>query len=326
MRRAVPFLAAAMLVAAATAHAGEANPLQLFRKVPVPPKSITAAVSSVRITADSQPTAHTPAYDALLDELKAQVEVGGTAAGQQQVNQAGLGVDVERMRTDPAYAQQMQAKMAGMSMSDKMAMAQRWMAAQNGSGQSMAQMQAHGRVLEYMGQAEQANVRTLGEINQMFRQVLDEETARHDAVDREINAAVEKCPDDQTGLAKVWSCANPLEKRALREHRAAELKSLAEEGAVYRKAWRLAKARVDAISPMLTVARRGGSLSDVATISNEISKYTELLAEYGRAVTERAAFWGEPGLTADFINVVTLRCSVKAGADQEVTWLHNKYW
>jgi hypothetical protein len=315
------FLAAVMIVAASSfANARETDQGHLFAQVPTPPKTCAAAVSQVTIAGASHLSAATPAYDAVIRAVQEQAKTSDTAGGQQQADRMGLGIDVQRMQNDPAYAAKMQEKMANMSVGQKLATAQKWMAAENGQGRSMSAQMAHGRVMTYIGQKEPVNNRALAGISELFRKTIKASQSRHDAVDRKIEAALEKCPTDNTGLEKVWSCARPLEDRAVREHRAAEKASLAEEDAAYRKAWKTAKARIDDMLPVLAMAKQGGDAEDVATISSDIGRFTWTLAVFGRSVTLRAAFWGEPGLSVALINETEPRFSVKMGHNREVDW------
>ena len=317
------FLAAAMIITAASfASARGTNPGHLFAQVPAPPKTLAAAVSRVTISGSSHPAAAAPAYDAVIRETEEHEKTLGRAGGQQQIDKAGLGIDLQRMQNDPSYAAKMQEKMASMSMGQKMAMAQRWMAAQNGQGKTMSARMAHGRVLTYIGEKGPMNEKALADINVLFRKTMKASDARHNAIDRKIEGALEKCPTDRTGLEKTWSCAHPLEDRAVREHRAAERASLSEAGTAYDQAWKTAKARIDDMLPVLAMAKRGGDAEDVAMISAEIGKFTLTLASFGRSVTLRAAFWGEPGLTVALMNETEPRFSVKRGHSREVDWPH----
>lgn len=318
-------LAAAMTIAAASfASARMTDPGHLFEHVPAPPKTLAAAVSRVTIAGSPRLTAQTPTYDAVLREVLAQEKTLGTAGGQQQVDQMGLGINLQRMQNDPAYAAKMQEKMAAMSTSQKMAMAQRmtrrWMASQNGEGRTMSAQMAHGQVVTYIGKNEPKDERALVVIDALFRKTIKAVEARHGAVDKKIETALDKCPMDRTGQERVWSCAGPLKDRAVRENRVAERVSLAEENRAYHKARETAKSRVDNLLPVLAMAKQGGDAEDVAIISGEIGKFTRVLASFGRSVTLRAAFWGEPGLSAEFVNATSLQFSVRTLDKRPVDW------
>lgn len=315
------FLVVAMIIIAASlANARGTDPGRLFAEVPAPPKTLAAAVSQVTITGSSNPRAAAPVYDAVLREVLQQEKTLGTAGEQQQMDRMGLGIDFQRMQNDPAYAAKMQKKMASMSVSQRMAMAQRMMAAENGEGKTASALMAHGRVVQFLGEKEPVNERALAGMNELFRKTIKAADARHDAVNRKIEASLSKCPTDNTGMEKVWSCADPIERRDMREHRAAEMTSLAEENAAYSKAWKTAKARIDDMMPVLAMAKQGGDAGDLAVINGEIGKFIQTLASFGRSVTLRAAFWGEPGLRAELVNETELRFDVQMGNGRVVAW------
>lgn len=315
------FLAAVMIITAASfANARGTDPGHLFEHVPAPPKTLAAAVSRVTISGSHDLTARTPAYDTILREVLAQEKTLGTAGGQQQVDQMGLGINLQRMQNDPAYAAKMREKMAAMSTSQKMEMARRMMAAQSGESGTMSAQMTHARVITYVGKNKPLNDRALTAMDALFRKAMSAAKARHNAVTRKIETALDKCPMDRTGQERVWSCAGPLRDKAVREHRAVARVSLAEENRAYHKAWETAKSRVDSLLPVLAMAKQGGDAEDVAVISAEISQFTRTLASFGRSVTLQAAFWGEPGLSADFINATSLLFSIRTHNRRLVSW------
>lgn len=313
-------LTAALLLVAVCAQAGELQPGRLFARVPPPPPTLAAAVSRVAVSGGSEPKATAPAYERFFAQLHAATVAGGNAAGQQQMARMGLDIDFQRLQSDPAYAARMQQRMAGMSVAEKMAMAQRMMAAQSGAGRGMPQQLAHAKVITFLSKNKQANHRALMQIDTMFRRAVQAARARQEVVARRIKAALERCPSDQTGEELVASCADPLRKKALREHRRSAKQSLAEELAVFARAQKLARARVEATLPMLAQARQAGDATDVAIINGEIGRFTRTLADYGRAVTLGAAFWGNPHLESRFVFATQLQFAVWTKKDLQVDW------
>jgi hypothetical protein len=315
------FLATALLIAvAAFTHAGEIDPGRLFASVPTPPQTIVAAVSQVRITRTDRVTAEAPAYDALTRKVEETEHVTGNKSAQQQINQTGLNIDFQRMQTDPAYAAKVQAQMEGMSDARKMEAVRRWQEYQNYGNRPTAGLMAHAKVTQSFAEQKTKNDDALRDIMGMYRTAMQAEAERHDAVDKAIEAALEKCPTDSTGMEKVWSCAGPLKNEALRKHREAETSSLADEKAAYAKARTTAQARVDGLLPLMNDAKKGGQASDVAMVSGQIGEFTRVLAKFGRTIALRAAFWGEPGLTSEFIDATHLRFTVQTHDKQVVEW------
>jgi hypothetical protein len=315
------FFFATMLIAASTfSLAGDRDPGRLFASLPTPPATISAAVSQIRITNARRPAATAPAYDAVIREVGEAEKAVGTASAQQQINQTGLDIDFQRMQTDPAYAAKVQERMAGMSDAEKMAAVQHWQAAQSFRGRPASDLTAHARVVQSYSEQKAKNDNALREIVGIYRTAMREDAARHEAVDQEIEAALEKCPTDNTGMEKAWPCAGPLKHEALRRHREAERRSLGEENAAYAKARAMARTRVDELLPLMTAAKQGGQASDTAMVSGQIGEFTRTLASFGRAIALKAAFWGEPRLSSQFINSTQLRFFVQTRSGREVEW------
>lgn len=296
------------MVTSAPAAAGDA--VQLFRQLPAPPASLAAAVAKVSVESSPRAMLRAPANDAISKTLETRIKAGGTAAAQQQVDQMGLGIDMQRMQSDPAYAEQMRQKMSAMSPAEAMALSQRWMNAQK----TAAMKPAHPQVQSYLGENLPKDEKVRAEIRRIMERALNDANTRQEAVDAEINSAFVKCPADATGGPEL-ACAGPLAPKALHEHRAVVTRALAQENAAYRKAWALGKARVDAAAPMLAVARRGGDASDLNELSGDIDQFTGMLNNYGRAIVLRAAFWAKAQCRAD---PVAVNCFVKTATNEEI--------
>ncbi len=290
-----------LLSSAALSARAAADPAALFRKIPAPPKTLASAGARVRLKAAPEPRFVAPAYDAAMKAVTEQAKAKGLASGQAQADEMGAGIDVARMQSDPAYAQRVQAKMASMTMAQKMAMAQRFQEAQSGAGRPLQARIAEGELRQSIAELSRGNRETLARIGTMIRKAEADEDAAHRAVDARIDAALVKCPDDPNATViemRLPACADPLIRRARAEHTAAAAKALAAAGAVYRRAWALAKARVDAEAPLQAKAKSAGDANDAAQVAGAVDEFSHVLIAFARRATLRAAFWGQPGLFA----------------------------
>lgn len=288
-----------------------------FDKLPALPATLAQAAGAVKITTGDNPALTAPSYDAAAAKLKKGLEDSSEASAQKQMDQGGMGVDVKRMQSDPAYAAAFQAKMRDMSPAERMAMSQRMGAAQRADAmnQVMAQRGAGGSPMAAMGASAPEERKVQAAVHAALDSALKASNARHAAVDREIDAAAKACPGDKTGWP-LAACTAEAGKKGIAKHRAAETQALAEENAAYAKARALAKPRVDALAALLAKAKAAGG-SGQASISAGIDLYTQMLLDFARASALRAGFWGGPVVTKYTGQETYL---LKAGADRDVRW------
>jgi hypothetical protein len=314
--------AVVLLAAAAASASAAADPASLFRRVPAPPRTPAAAVRAVKVKGGDEPRLVAGSYDAALAAVDAQVKSAGLAQGQAEADQMGAGIDVARMQSDPAYAQKVQARMASMSLAEKMAMARRMQAAQMGAGRPLQARAAHGRLVSDLAGFERADQPVRAEVGGLLRKAGDAEDAAHEAVDRRADAALAKCPSDKFGF--VLSCTEPLTRRFLAEHRAAEGKALAAENAAYARALKMSGPQVAAAERLAARAKSAGDSQAEAQASAAIAAFSRALGEFSRRAALRAAFWDEPGVFGA-VQISTVRyfvSTVKGGTDtsRAVAW------
>ncbi|HEX4046523.1 MAG TPA: hypothetical protein VH309_01740 [Elusimicrobiota bacterium] len=288
-------LAAAVLLAMPlSALAADADPVAIFDQAPAPPASLAAAKAAVRVRkGGSNPELRAPAYDAVLEAVDRNAKNAGMRSTQQQMDEGGVGVDVQRLQSDPEYARRFQAKMAAMSTAEKMAMVQRMQSAQRAAAMSQVSRGGHaaqGGAAAGLAAGAGADRRTTERLARDLGAALKAGDELHAAVDAEIDARAKSCPADKTGWP-LASCTGPLGRKGVEEHRAAEARALARENAAYRRARAEAKPRVDALAGMMSGARQSGLLSEAASVSANIDLYTQVLAEYALKVARRAGFW-----------------------------------
>lgn len=286
-------LLAALLLCPALSFAGS-DGISSFRALPAPPKTMQAAAAAVKVKKAPNARLLAPAYDDAARGLKKGSMDTGVAAGQEQMNDAGMDVDVSRLQSDPQYAAQFRAKMQAMSPAEQMAMAQRMQAGARGRALQSARDQQKGRANAMTGLAVggRDNQNTTVEIHKLFEDALKASDERHAAVDAEVNAQLKSCPTDKEGYA-LPPCAQPLGQKGIAKHKEVEAKCLADENAVYAKAYALAKARVDAIAPMQQAAREGGRKSDLAAIDGTVIGFSGQLVGFAKAIAVRSGFWGQ---------------------------------
>ncbi len=117
------------------------------------------------------------------DAATAQVQGGYTTQGLMQ-GMADVGIDVQRLQTDPAYAQQVQDRLRRMTPAEQMAMAQRMSAPVNADRRIVNQAQA-------MAEDTPA-ARAAYEAGQAYTQGQVERITRHQAAWQESEAAVQR--------------------------------------------------------------------------------------------------------------------------------------
>jgi hypothetical protein len=250
------------------------DPYTLLDAIPAPPSDLAAAARTTQVGSDSDAALTAPAYDALKTRI--------AAAAVQSAGSAG-GVDFARASTDPAYAAQVQARMANMSTADKMAFAQQVMAAQR-QGTSAADSSALGT---FLASQRGADTVATNKIRALLDGALKATAAKHKSVEDSLNAMAKACPQDSTGWP-LSSCTTPLGSKSLAQHRAVEEAALATEDQAFGQARSIAGAELAKARDLLT--RLQGSSSATPVLAWAMT-YVQLLDDYGRTMTLHAGFW-----------------------------------
>jgi hypothetical protein len=251
------------------------DPYALLDAVPAPPSDLATAGRTTQVGANDTTTVAVtaPAYDALKKRI--------AAAAVQSAGSAG-GIDFARASTDPAYAAQVQARMANMSTADKMAFAQQVMAAQR-QGTSVADSSALGT---FLASQRSADTEATNKIRTLLDGALKATAAKHKSVDDTFNAMAKACPQDSTGWP-LQSCTSSLGSKSLAQHRAVEEAALSNEGQAFAQARSIAGAELAKARDLFT-RLQGPSVTPVMAWA---MTYVQLLDDYGRTITLHAGFW-----------------------------------
>ncbi len=261
------------LSAMPTAGAAE-DPYALLDAIPAPPSDLTTAARTTQIGSDGSNVALTaPAYDALKSRIAAApVQTAGSAGG----------IDFARAGSDPAYAAQIQARMANMSTADKMAFAQQMMAAQR-QGTSPTESSAIG---SFLASQRSADTEATNKIRSLLDGALQATAARHKSVDATFNAMAKACPQGSTGWP-LDSCTGPLGSKSIAQHRAVEEANLPNENQAFAQARAIARAELAKGRAVLNQVQGSSATPVVAWAMT----YVQLLDDYARTITVRAGFW-----------------------------------
>lgn len=260
-------------LAAVPAGAAE-DPYALLDAIPAPPADLASAGRTTQVGSDGSNVAVVaPAYDALTRRI--------VAAPSQAAGSAG-GVDFARASSDPAYAAQIQTRMANMSTADKMAMAQQMMAAQR-QGTSAAESSAIGT---FLAAQRSADTQATNKIRTLLDGALKATAAKHQSVDDTINALAKACPQGSTGWP-LDSCTNPLGSKSLAQHRAVEEAALPTEDQAFAQAREIARAELAKGRDLLTKTQGSAATPVIAWAMT----YVQLLDDYARTITVHAGFW-----------------------------------
>lgn len=250
------------------------DPYALLDAIPAPPTDLATAGRTTQIGSDGSNVALTaPAYDALKKRI--------AAAAVQSAGSAG-GIDFARASTDPAYAAQIQARMANMSTADKMAFAQQVMAAQR-QGTSAADSSELGT---FLASQRSADAEATNKIRSLLDGALKATMSKHKSVDDTFNAMAKACPQGSTGWP-LDSCTGPLGSKSIAQHRAVEEAALPAEDQAFSQARSIASAELAKARDLL--ARLQGSAA--TPVNAWAMTYVQLLDDYARTITLRAGFW-----------------------------------
>lgn len=197
-------MAMLLALAAGTASAGSWNAAQwqtLFQQVPAPPASLAQAGKLIAPQRDDSGNLRLTLSDAALLKSHQDAQAGMKAMSEQALHSANAvtqsaGIDLARMQTDQAYAQQMRQKMASMSQAEQMQMAmqmsQGFSAAQN---RDPAVMRAGIELQSYVTQEARAPIDAIDQhYNQQLGSIISRYDAQHAALDAQLSAGLKACP------------------------------------------------------------------------------------------------------------------------------------
>ena len=276
--------------------AAAADPFALLNSIPAPPASVAAAGAATQVATASDAVLTAPAYEAAAARIKQAVTPTGSVAG----------IDMARASSDPAYAQQLQARMQSMSMAEKMAMANQVMAAQQAAAGS------NGAIAAFVGGQRSADMAAQQRMRTLLDGALSSTGAKHRAIDEAVNAAAKSCPQDKTGWP-LQSCTGPLGTKSLAQHRALEDASLAGEIQALAQARQIALAELNKGKDLL--AHSNGP--SAAPLTAWAMIYVGMLNDYAQAITLRAGFWAHAD-ASKYTGSVT--AYVRAPGGGEIYW------
>ncbi|MGH8539212.1 MAG: hypothetical protein ACRETW_01730 [Stenotrophobium sp.] len=306
-------LLALLAVAGSAVAAGAWNAAQyqtLFEQIPAPPATLAQAGASVGLIRNPSNNVYLAITDPALRRSRAAWHAGMDAINQagvdaQTAGTAAAGIDVARMQSDPAYAQQIQQKMASMSQAEKMQMAMQMTASRQQSQQATlanpAGMRAGIGLIGYLSRdgRPQLDAAETG-LREHFAKLVADYDGRHAALDQQLQTALKACPVLPFDVCHVecgpdLKCLATIQARVpalIAAHRKLAAAELAEETALF-TATRSAMQPVIAKTGSLTAAAEAAG----APASQRQSGYTAILSNSGRLqvfvakATQRAGFW-----------------------------------
>ncbi|MGA7297694.1 MAG: hypothetical protein WBW92_09315 [Rhodanobacteraceae bacterium] len=277
----------------------------LFEQVPPPPQSLAQVGNGVGLMVDDKgrkqfgPTDPVllRSHESLQAGLRSMTEyatAGAAAAG---------GIDIARLQRDPAYAQQIEQKMAAMSQAERTQLAMKMAAAQRPAAQSMnvPLMRATGALQSYvMGDGRRVAGAARGQMQTALRTITGKYDRRHAALDKTLQDALKACPEMKGGcgdtdcpptpacIADINSSVPVLISR----HRKLAGAELAEERSLF------AKTRAT-LQPVLAktaslakpVEAAGGGADKTQSAYSLISTNALLLQQLTATATLRAGYW-----------------------------------
>lgn len=254
-----------------------ADPYALMQAMPQPPPNVDMARGATRLSSTVAPAVLTaPAFAQLKASITALARDLAVPKG------VGGGVDFARASTDPAYAQQLQQKLASMSTAERMAFAKQMSAAAAPSASNPA-------ISAFLGGQRLADQATQRKIIDLLQGVLNTTSEQHKATDTKLNAEAKECPTDKTGWP-INECTRKLTERSIAEHRGIEDRALPIEGKAFADALALANAEIKK-GKSLYVQAQGTADAAAAPLGAWVLTYVQILADYGEAITLRAGFW-----------------------------------
>jgi hypothetical protein len=273
--------------------------LSMADQVPALPAGVAAARAATQVRSpggDAKLVA--PAFEAHRRQVMTRIQGAATA-------NTGGAIDVARMQSDPAYAQQMQAKIAAMSPTEKMAMAH---TLQGGMGDP----RVAGRVTAFLGQQRAADLAAQAKMRDTLEAAMKTAGRQHVETDRRLDQEAKACPQDKTGWP-LDACTGPLGDRAIAEHRRIEDAALPLEA----KALAEARAIADAELAKGRAVVAATPADAQASLAAWAGGYATLLGDYAEAMTLRAGFWGQAN-GRHYVGHV--QAYIGAGGDAKITW------
>ena len=262
----------------ATVHgAAPSDPYALIQGIPQPPATVELARGVTRLSSSVAPAVlAAPAYAQVKAEINARARELAVPRG------VGGGIDLARASADPAYAQEIQQKVAAMSTAEKMAFMKQMSAAAAPTASNPA-------ISAFLGGQRSADQSTQRKMIDLFQAAMKVASEQHKAADAQLNAEAKKCPADRTGFP-VEGCTRALTERLILDHRAIENRALPIENKAFADALALANLEVRKGKSLFAQAQTGGDAA-VAPLSAWVLTYAQILADYGEAITLRAGFW-----------------------------------
>lgn len=286
-----------------------------YAAVPPPPESLERAAHMVGPVKDKIGNLSLGIIDPALLQSHADLQAGLAAmqqsaaaaathgAAAQSLHQAA-GIDIARMQSDPAYAQQMQQKMASMSDAEKMQMAMQFNSTYQQSQQQAitANPQGARAGIELLGQLAQTSQTTASlhrRIGQQMTVISAQYDGQHQAVDAELQSALKACPATyqcgEAGCNPDPQCVSALNARVpgmISRHRKLAEAELADLRKLYTQARAAQQPLVAHIGQLTTAAETAHAGSDklnsgYASINSESVWLQSLSAR----ATLRAGFW-----------------------------------
>lgn len=298
----------------------------VFEHVPEPPATLAQAGDMVGVTKNSagnvslaltSPTLlqsraeYHAGMDAIqqaaVDAAPGKMEASHAAADAAAAKASTAGIDVARLQSDPAYAKELQQKMASMSQAQKMQMAMQMAAAQQQSQQAMqanpagAGMRAGGALVAYIeGTGAQSLSAAESGLRKDFTKLMVDYNARHTALGQKLAAELKACPvlpfnvchkecgPDLKCLARI----NARVPALIAHHRKLAAAELADERALLTKT-RAVMQPVIAKATQLTVTAEAAGAPTAQRQSGYlmIAMSTSYLQIYTALATLRAGYW-----------------------------------
>lgn len=269
---------AAVCGGVATVHAAApSDPYTLMQAMPQPPATVDAARGVTRLSSSVAPAVLTaPAYADLKDQISAKARELAVPKG------VGGGIDLARASSDPAYAQEIQQKLAAMSQAEKMAFMKQMSAAAAPAASNPA-------ISAFLGSQRAADQSTQRRMMDLLQAPMKVASEQHKASDTALNAEAKKCPGDRTGFP-LEGCTRALTQRSILEHRGIEDRALPLEDKAFADALALANQEIKKGKNLFVQAQSSGD-GAVAPLGAWVLTYAQILADYGEAMTLRAGFW-----------------------------------
>ncbi len=247
-------IGAAASVVCSTAFAGawKAGQWQkLFERVPAPPASLAQAGGMIAASKDDKGHTVLEPTDAALLQSHHQLQAGQAAmnAGAASAAGAAAGIDIARMQNDPAYAAQVQQKMASMTQAQKMQMAMQMAAAQRASMQpgNTAAIRAEVALQGYVqGDGGHIVSAQRAQLHKAMQQIARKFDTRHADLNKQMRELLKACPPiprssnacGDTDCPPLPACIAKINARVpgmIEAHRQLATAELAEERELFEK-------------------------------------------------------------------------------------------